>query len=495
MLASLAPYLGRLLVFALGQAALSTLLSLVLGVPLALALARRRFPGRGLVLAALSAAAVMPAIVVVFAVTAVYGRAGWLAALASPLGVELPPVYGWAGVVLAHVFLNAPLVARIVLEALAGVPAEHWRLAEALAFRPGQVFRHLDWPPIRAELPGIAGLVFLLCFTSFPIVLALGGGPPRATLEVAIYEALRLEADFARAAWLAFAQVAVCGTLAVLLAGAARRAPAGHTLRLAARRLDADHPGLRRLDGAVLSVGALLVLPPLVAVAVSVMALPAILDRDLAVAVATSLAVGLSAALVAAGLALALAAGARHARLSLRRPRLAALHDALPAILLAVPPFALTAGLYLWLRRIADPAASGLVLLPLLNALAALPFAYRFVAPALAGSGERYGRLAEGLGLSGLARFRIVDWPALRQPLRAALALAAALSLGDFGIVALFGGGELRTLPYLLAERLGAYRVEEAGAVGLVLVLVTVALARLALSRAPDLPEPGDARG
>ena len=484
------PYLGRLLAFALGQAAVSTLLSVLLGVPLALALARRRFPGRGLALAALSAAAVMPAIVVVFAVTAIYGRAGWLSGLAVPLGLDLPALYGWPGILIAHVFLNAPLVARVILETLRLAPAEHWRLAEGLAFRPADVFRHLDWPIIRGELPGLAGLVFLLCFTSFPIVLALGGGPPRATLEVAIYEALRLDADFGRAAWLAFAQVAICGALAALLARAFGRAPVGQTLRGQSRRPDAADPLLRRLDLAVLGLAGLLVLPPLLAVAASIRALPAVLDRDLLRAAATSFGIGACAALLAAGLALLLAAGARHARLALRRPGLAALQDALAAVLPAVPPFALAAGLYLILRRVADPAASGLVLLPLLNALAALPFAYRFLAPAVMAAGERHGRLADNLGLTGLARWRIVEAPSLRRPLRAALALAAALSLGDFGIVALFGGPELRTLPALLYERLGAYRVEEAGAVGLVLVLATLVLARLAL-----LDEAADARG
>jgi thiamine transport system permease protein len=81
----------------------------------------------------------------------------------------------------------------------------------------------------------------------------------------------------------------------------------------------------------------------------------------------------------------------------------------------------------------------------------------------------------------------IVDWPLLRRPLMAALALAAALSLGDFGIVALFGGGELRTLPYLLYERLGSYRFDEAGAVSFLLLSLALALAFLA-SRGTDAP-------
>jgi thiamine transport system permease protein len=208
-LLSIGPYLGRVLVFSLLQATLSTILSLALGVGLALALSRRRFAGRDLILALLGTTMVMPTIVAVFAVFAIYGRSGWLAQVLAAFGWGGDfSVFGYPGILIAHVFLNAPFVARILLDALGLVPAEHWRLASAFGFTPAQVFRHLDWPVLRAELPGLAGLVFLLCFKSFAIVLALGGGPSRSTLEVAIFEALKVDLDFGRAAWLALIQLA-----------------------------------------------------------------------------------------------------------------------------------------------------------------------------------------------------------------------------------------------------------------------------------------------
>jgi thiamine transport system permease protein len=81
-----------------------------------------------------------------------------------------------------------------------------------------------------------------------------------------------------------------------------------------------------------------------------------------------------------------------------------------------------------------------------------------------------------------------MDWPALKRPLAAGFTLAMALSFGDFGIIALFGGTELVTLPYLLYERLGAYRLDEAAAIGLVIVLFAVLLAHASgrLSHAGD---------
>ncbi|NIX75065.1 ABC transporter permease subunit [Microvirga terricola] len=477
-LLSIGPYLTQILAFSVIQTALSSLLSLVLGIGLALALARRRFPGRGMVLAALNTTMVMPTIVAVFAVFAVYGRSGWLISALDATGWKGSfSIFGYPGILIAHVFLNAPFVARIILDALNLVPAEQWRLATAFGFTPSQTFRHLDWPAIRSELPGLAGLIFLLCFKSFAIVLALGGGPSRATLEVAIYEALKVDLDFGRAAWLALIQLAICLSMAAGLNWAFKRPPADHTNRPPIRRPDSSSRRLKIVDAVVLAVGTLFIAPLAVSVLTGLRFIPRILDMDLFQAAATSFLIAAAAATIACALALALGGAVRRQRQVLRSPRTAAFYDFLPNILLAVPPFALTAGLFLMVRRFVEPATAGLALLPLINGLAALPFAYRYLAPRLMTAEERYGRVAASLGVTGVMKLKIMDWPLLKRPFGAAFALAMALSFGDFGIIALFGGPELRTLPYLLYEYLGSYRLDDAGAVGLFVVFFAFLLA------------------
>jgi thiamine transport system permease protein len=463
-------------------------LSLVLGAAVALALARRRFRGRHWAIAALGAASVMPAIVVVFAVVAIYGHGGWLAEGLRALGLDPRfRIFGWPGILIAHVFFNAPFAARVYLDALSSVPAEQWRLAAMLGFTPREILRHLDWPVIKAELAGLASLVFLLCFTSFAVVLTLGGGSGRATLEVAIFEALRVDLDFGRAAWLGLVQIGICAGVALVLHRIVARPPVGQTARLPMIRPDREDRRLRVLDGLVLLAAALLVAPPMASLASGLAHLAAVLDADFARALLTSLVIAALSAATACLMALALATAARHERIARRRSGLAAIYDFVPALVLALPPFALTAGLFLVIRRIADPAAAGYVLLPLINALGALPFAYRFISPPVMVAGERYGRLADLAGLRGATRLAVVDWPLLRRPLAAAFAMSVALSFGDFGVIALFGGHELRTLPYLLYERLGAYRLDEASGISLVLVLIALSLA-YASSRWSDAP-------
>ena len=106
--AGLDPYILRVLSFTLLQAGLSTLLSIALGLPLARALARRQdFPGRGLIIRLLNLPLALPAIVVIIGIIEVYGAKGWLGGIVD--------IYGLPGILLAHVFFNAPLAARLIL--------------------------------------------------------------------------------------------------------------------------------------------------------------------------------------------------------------------------------------------------------------------------------------------------------------------------------------------------------------------------------------------
>ena len=114
-------------------------------------------------------------------------------------------------------------------------------------------------------LPGGFVLVFLLCMTSFAVALTLGGGPRATTVELAIYQALRFDFDLGRAAWLALIQFALCGGVAVLALRLSAEAGFGGGLGGSVRRWDADRPGLRALDAAVLAALALFLGLPLAA--------------------------------------------------------------------------------------------------------------------------------------------------------------------------------------------------------------------------------------
>ncbi|MGB9142356.1 MAG: thiamine/thiamine pyrophosphate ABC transporter permease ThiP, partial [Aestuariivirga sp.] len=170
-------YLPRVVLFTLKQASLSTLLSAVIALPVALAIARRHFFGRDALLKIFALPLALPAIVAILGILGVYGASG-------PFGGMIS-IYGLSGILLAHVFFNMPLAVRLMLTRLEAIPAENFRLAAQLDFKAAQVFRFIEWPQLASAIPGIASLIFLLCTASFAVVLILGGGPQATTLEVA----------------------------------------------------------------------------------------------------------------------------------------------------------------------------------------------------------------------------------------------------------------------------------------------------------------------
>ena len=455
--------------FTAAQAAVSALVSVALAVPVARALARRRFPGRGALVAALGAPFLLPVIVAVLALLAVFGRSGALNAGLAALGLPAVNVYGAQGVVLAHVFLNLPLAVRMVLHGWQGIPAERVRLAQALGLGPAGIWRHVEGPMLRGVMPGAALAVFLICLTSFAVALILGGGPRATTVELAIFQAVRFDFDLPRAAVLAALQFALC-TVAVLLAARwAAPALAGAGL---GRPLALPAPGgwRRGLDAALIAAAALFLLGPLAVVVArgvpGLADLPAPVWQSAGRSVLLALAVaGLTAlALLALG-----SAAARPGRLA-RAVELAAM---LP---MAASALVLGTGLFLLLNPFIAPTALALPVTALVNTLMALPFALRLVLPAWRSAEATQGRLADALGLRGAARLRHAILPRLRRPFGMAIGLAAALAMGDLGVIALFATEGSETLPLQVWRLMGAYRTEQAEGAALLLVALSFGL-------------------
>jgi len=122
------------------------------------------------------------------------------------------------------------------------------------------------------------------------------------------------------------------------------------------------------------------------------------------------------------------------------------------------------------------PADVALLVTLLVNATLALPFALRAIAPAAAQVREDYGRLGASLGMSGWSWLRLVVLPRMRRPLGFAAGLAAALSMGDLGVVTLFAGQSEETLPLAMYRLMGAYRMETAASAALLLLGLSLAL-------------------
>ncbi|MGR3468780.1 MAG: thiamine/thiamine pyrophosphate ABC transporter permease ThiP [Shimia sp.] len=450
--------------FTLWQAAVSAAVSCAVAVPLARALARRRFPGWGLLISVLGAPFLLPTIVAVLGLIAVFGRTGIVSDVLGRVGLGPVQIYGWHGIILAHVFFNLPLATRLLLQAWLAVPEERMRLIASLDLGARGVWQLVERPLLREVLPGAFVVIFLLCLTSFAVALTLGGGPRATTVELAIYEAFRFEFDLGRAAWLGLIQVAICALVVALSLALA-------VPQVASGGLDGHvgtWGGSRVLDGAVIFLAATFLLTPLLMLAVR--GVPHLVDLPVSVWRAA----GISVVIALVSMTLAVGGAFALALVAVRWGE--GWGTGLAALLLATSPLVMGTGLFILAVPFVNPLSLALPVTVLVNAALAIPFALRVLTPAVREVEGAYGRLAESLDLRGWPRLRLVILPRLRRPLGFAAGLSAALSMGDLGVITLFADPDRATLPLEMFRLMSAYRMEQAAGAALLLLVLAFGL-------------------
>lgn len=320
--------------------------------------------------------------------------------------------------------------------------------------------RILEWPMLRTVLPSAFLVVFLICLTSFAVALTLGGGPRATTVELAIYQTLRFDFDLGRAALLASIQFGLC----LIAAALAWRMTSVDALGAGLDRSIVRWDGSRVFDGFIIGLAAAFLLLPLAMVVVR--GVPGLLElpADIWRAALRSVLVAVVSASLCICMTLALA---------LRGGWGVGLVGVLP---LAASSLVVGTGLFLLVFPFVNPAKLALVVTAVVNAVLALPFALRAVAPAVDKVTVDYGRLGAMLGMSAWVWTTKIMLPRLRRPLGFAAGLAAALSMGDLGVIALFAGDAQETLPLAMYRLMGAYRMDAAAGAALVLLVLSFAL-------------------
>src|SRR6185312_4114525 len=143
---------------------------------------------------------------------------------------------------------------------------------------------------------------------------------------------------------------------------------------------------------------------------------------------------------------------------------------------LAVPAVTLSLGAFLLVRNLGlPPEAVAPLVVVIANALLALPFAVATLAPPLEAIALSRGRLIRSLDLSGMRQFAEIEWPLIARDAGLVVALGFCFSLGDLGVIALFGTQNFATLPLLMVRALGAYRSHEAAAIAALMLVLTIA--------------------
>ncbi len=180
----------RPLRFTFFQAGLSTLLTLIVGLPAAYLFSRFLFPAKGILRSLTMIPFILPTVVVAAGFNALLGSRGWLNLLMmNVFALPTPPIHvmnSLSAILIAHVFYNTTIVIRVVGSAWAQLDHRLEQTGRVLGASPFRNFREVTLPLLRPSILSATLLVFLFDFTSFGVILLMGGAK-YSTLEVEIY--------------------------------------------------------------------------------------------------------------------------------------------------------------------------------------------------------------------------------------------------------------------------------------------------------------------
>lgn len=488
------------LLFTLYQAVLSTLLTLVIGIPAAYLFSRFDFVGKTVLRALTAVPFMLPTVVVAAGFNAFLGAQGVVNVLlqrAFHLGAAPIMFVGTLGaILLAHVFYNTTIVIRILGNSLAHLDPRLGQAARSLGADRFHLWQRVYLPLLRPSLLAATTLVFLFDFTSFGVILLLGG-PGFATLELEIYIQSLYFLNLPVAALLACIQLAFTLLFSVLYTrltsiGAVQTAPRAAETNM--RRAKSLRQRLF-VSGMIALMVALFILPMLALPLRSISRLEAergqrgsfqsgftteyyaelfVNSRNSVTYVPPVQAILNSLGYAAATVLLSLAMGFPAATALARPGRLERILD--PILLLPLGASAVTLGLGLIItfgRWLSNPW-----FLPLAHTLVALPFVIRALQPALASIPNRLRQAAVSLGASPFRAWQTVDWPILRRATLTAAAFAFTISVGEFGATALVSRPEYPTIPvaiYRFLSQPGASNYGQALAMATILMIVAAA--------------------
>jgi thiamine transport system permease protein len=440
--------------FTVWQASVSTVLTLAAGLPLAWATARMRFRGRDLVRALVVVPFVLPTVVVATA---------FVALLPGSLERGIVPI------LLAHVFFNVAVVVRVVGGYWGRLDTRLWDAASTLGATPVRRFRELTLPALRPALAAAGALTFLFCFTSFGIVVILGG-PSRLTLEAAIYDEAARTFDLRAAAALSLLQLLAVALIVSVASRLEARAGLVAPMGVESRAARTPRGGERVALIGVLGTSAVLLGAPLVALIQRSLDTPSGLGLSFYRALGQDTPSLLVTPWHAIVNSLAFAAAAT--LISVAVGSLAA------AAIASRPPGVLDVGVMLPLGASAVMLGYGFVIgfdtppldfrgtiwiVPVVQSLVAAPFVVRVLVPALRSIDPRLREAAAVLGATPRRARLAVDLPLALRPLGVAAGLAFAIALGEFGATVFLARSDRPTLPVAIFRFLGRPGAENQG--------------------------------
>ncbi len=499
---------GRIIWFTTWQALLSTILTLLFALPGSYIFARYNFIGKKILQALMTIPFVLPTVVTAAAFRALLGHNGLLNSwLINIFNLDTQPIQINQTIcffLLAHIFYNYTLVLRIVGNFWAGINPNIRAAATMLGASPSKTFFKITLPLLMPAIGSAAILVFIFCFTSFGVILILGG-PGHATIEVEIYRQAVQFFNLPMAAILSLIQIIINFFLMWLHARLTEKS------KIPFFGDSADHTAIRAKNSwqqAAIFINILfmtiLLITPLLALFIKSLSssdgptlsyyyalftpqLDSVFSVPPIIAIRNSVAFGLTTMLLSVTLGILAAT-----YLAADNHRNKSLWDALIMLPLATSAVTLGFGYIITLNTPPLNLRNSLALIPIAHSLVAFPFVIRCILPGLKQIPSNLGEAATMLGASPFRVWYYVDLPMIKKSVIVGGIFAFAISMGEFGASTFVTRPHTATMPVAIFRFLsqpGELNYGQAMAMSSILMLVT-SLAFLLIGRM-DFSETG----
>ena len=484
-------YTLSVLFFTLKQALDSTLVSLLLGLPGAFILAKTKIKGKKIINAFCTIPFVLPAIFVVLGFVIFYGNNGVINKLfMSVFSLEEPPfkiLYSYKAIILAHAFYNFPIVLILVERYLENLDSRIEMASLTLGASKLKTFIFVTIPRVLPIILSSSFLVFLFCFSSFSIILVLGGGPKFTTMEVEIYQRARTRLDIPSSS--AFALISIAVSVILLLIYIYIQKKTKHT----------EYGGViySKKTSKVLMTLAIIyaiaitffVLGPIISIIVKSFIVPGTRGRADTFSFkwysilfgfenstgalktsTTALISSFSIALLVALLSIPTAAAISYSAVK-NKGLQSSLIEILGMLPMAVSSVIIGLGYFIISSIFYKNATMNFILVVLAHLVISIPFALRSILPEMRKIPLTYAKASRSLGASKMKTFFLIELPMLKSALLSGAVFSFALSMGEINATLTLSSGKITTLPIVMYRLIGSYQYNAAAAIGTILII------------------------
>lgn len=473
-------YTYKVLSFTLLESFLSALLSTLIALPFAYFWANYKFPLRSFILSLSALSFTIPSILVVLGFVIFYGRNGYFNNLIAAIfgdDSRLRILYSFPAIIFAHVYLNLPVAFNLIVNGWRRMNPIFSESSLLLGKSKRETFFNITLPKLWKEISSAFLLIFLFCFSSFSIVLVLGGSPKYTTLEVEIYRRIHISMEEGTACAFALFSFLVT-TLLLIAVGRSRRSEGKRNIRIRTMRF---HPMGRKekITAFILVILMLLfILPPMLSIPYrsfvdrngdfSLTSWEKIFSRStMNASIVNSLSIALIASTLSVFLSEALALSAARRKSNII-PLLATLPLATGSVTLGLGVSMISKSATLFSVPISY------LMIILTHLMMTIPFSLRTILPVALDIPEGKILSSYTLKKSRMNTFIYVEHPMLRGYRKKAFLFAFALSLGEVNATLTLSLGKITTLPVLIYDLIGSYDYQGASALGSVLLAVAL---------------------